>query len=399
MPSSILIVVGVVALWAGCSTGSMQDDLSIQRDDLGVFTFPDLHAHDAAVDHATPSFAEPDFAQPCSWFDLGDVDLAPAAPTDHEAFYQMPTRGGPTLPTVEAWTVVWTGDEAKGAALVSFLSWMFTSDYWAALGEYGIGQGKAMDFIVAPGPWPTDDTTLRDTYLALRAAGTLPAPNANTALFFVLPSGAQLSCIGCGGYHNSFVDGTTSIPFEVQPGHGASGKFDDLTAIVSHEAVELATDPFPTTKPAIKEDLDWAGIVGELADLCEQDNPVNASVHAPADVDGGAPRTYSVARFYSNAAAGSGTSDPCIPTVARPFFGASARAFPGCGIPTTVEPFSFGAQTQLEVLAGNADVKLAPGHATMVSLGIMEGVAFRTGTSDPAHPEYGTVVQWHRWTK
>jgi hypothetical protein len=396
-----ITLVGAYAVLCACSGASAEmPDAHHDASDLAFTPRPaDLESRrDLAGNEFFPvDFAiAPDLA-PCAVPDLGAPDLNPVAPEAHAAFFQLPSAGGPIIPAMEAWTIVWTGDEAEGAQLNAFLDWMLTSDYWGKATEYGVGPGAAKGLIVVPGPLPTDDMHLGDTYDALRASGALPPPNANTALFFVLPRGVFVSC-PCWGYHNYLLEGTTPVPFEVQTGIDPAGfmvkTFDDLTSIVSHEAIEMATDPLFDKHPAYFANIDGSAFstVSELADLCETTHPKEVSV-----ATGTGAATYTVARFYSNATAAAGTSEPCVPVPNRPFFGVSISAVPVCGDAiATLDAFSSGAQAMLKVDIGFDTFMLVPGQPIEAHIGVQTGLAFASYTSDPAHPEYGDVTTWHR---
>jgi len=93
---------------------------------------------------------------------------------------------------------------------------------------------------------------------------------------------------------------------------------DAVTAPISHEIVEAATDPFGPTKPAWDTpDAPHAFLpllVGgpEVADYCY---PFEASYYVASDIG------HAVARSWSNAAAAAG-HDPCVPADATPYFNA-----------------------------------------------------------------------------
>src|SRR4051794_30457943 len=68
--------------------------------------------------------APPDMTQP--------PDLAPQGrnPKEHPDPFAMKERGGPILPSMELYTVVWKGNEDIGAKLDQFHGVMLGSDYW-----------------------------------------------------------------------------------------------------------------------------------------------------------------------------------------------------------------------------------------------------------------------------
>jgi hypothetical protein len=84
---------------------------------------------------------------------------------------------------------------------------------------------------------------------------------------------------------------------------------DSITATESHELIEAATDPFPTSTPAYGQTdeahLYWLFVLGggEVGDLCAQ----NADAFTKF-----AELPYTVQRTWSNKAALAG-HDPCVP--------------------------------------------------------------------------------------
>jgi hypothetical protein len=89
----------------------------------------------------------------------------------------------------------------------------------------------------------------------------------------------------------------------------------EVTATVSHELVESATDPYTFSNPAFSQTDDnnaiWTiATGGELADMCENNADANL---IPAG------STYAVQRSWSNAAAQAG-QNPCVPAPSAPYF-------------------------------------------------------------------------------
>ncbi len=81
----------------------------------------------------------------------------------------------------------------------------------------------------------------------------------------------------------------------------------ERTVDLSHELIEAATDPLPSSNPAYVQednaDIVWTLVTdGEVADMCEFND--DANVVPP----GG---TYMIQRTWSNAAAARGTTRAC----------------------------------------------------------------------------------------
>ena len=271
---------------------------------------------------------------------MPDLLLPKRDPTDHPPLITMDNHGGPVLKNAEVWTVVWKGDEELGARVNSFLDWMLNSDeYWLpAVSEFGVDKGKAMGVLVikdasgnpvaAPSTLP--DSGIEPLIKAQIAQGSFPAPTSSTLFTFVVPPSTQSNMgrggVGCqdyGGYHSEARKGTSfkdTVPYAITlqcGGFGGNTAFDSLTVVISHEVAEAATDPFPGTKPAWRNDYQPLG--GENADLCV--GLANA-YKVVGDVDAGVLDTsYFVTRMWSNKAALAGSIDPCQPVIGnRPYF-------------------------------------------------------------------------------
>jgi hypothetical protein len=169
--------------------------------------------------------------------------------------------------------------------------------------------------------------------LANNLSGSSPAwgpADPSTIYLFVLPQGTQvdageLCCDGTGsirGYHYEVPIGASSVPYAVACNCTVADNrtftpLNQLNFAINHELAEAATDPFPSTSPAFKQEYQahaiWAPATfgGEVADLCT--NGIDASFIPPGS-------TYMVQRTWSNAAAMAGTA-PCVPVPAGdPYF-------------------------------------------------------------------------------
>lgn len=99
---------------------------------------------------------------------------------------------------------------------------------------------------------------------------------------------------------------------------------DSVTAALSHELVETATDPFTRTRRAFRyvdsDHLAWAiGVArdpfgAEVADMCHSESTDRFSQRLLG--------SYIVERSWSNLAAGM-NQDPCVPAGTGPYFGAA----------------------------------------------------------------------------
>jgi hypothetical protein len=92
---------------------------------------------------------------------------------------------------------------------------------------------------------------------------------------------------------------------------------DALTANVSHDLAEIATDPLPQSWAAyVQPDVDHAAWAlsgfGEIGDMC-------VYAESPERVDQRLVGKFLVQRMWSNAAA-EANRDPCVPSIAEPYF-------------------------------------------------------------------------------
>jgi len=132
------------------------------------------------------------------------------------------------------------------------------------------------------------------------------------------------------GYHTEATIGGVTAALVViplctsYPGDSALTGVSVLTPTISHELVEAATDPFPSSAPAYlttdQAHAMWAVAVngGEVADLCENESP---NLVIPDDI--GQP----VQRSWSNAAVDAGTG-PCVPVPPGEIYFAAVASLP-----------------------------------------------------------------------
>jgi hypothetical protein len=296
-----------------------------------------------------------------------DLALPSRDPTDHPELPQVDFLGGKTLAAMDAWVVVWKGDDAIGQQTIQFLNWMLQSDYWvSSLSEYGVGKGTTEKLLVLDQDPPAnlDDNDAKALTKSLFAGATpqIPAPNANTVVFFVvnpkthstLQGSKGCDDNGYGGYHSETqtAQGSgiyVSYAVNLQCAAGTADAFVDLTDTLSHEAAEAATDPHPYTSPGWTNQTNPLG--GEVGDLCV--GLISKQAANITDADGGvAAGNYYVTRIYSQKAAKAGTSDPCVPAPAtHPYFnvGVEPRDIDvktdkkGNGqVMAKIEPYAFG---------------------------------------------------------
>jgi hypothetical protein len=397
-PPHFTLAVSLLAV--GCEDPGVPRDLGDwRRPDLAAMARRDLSAvAPPGWDLSGFEPTSPDLSMPCP-VDLAAFDLivAPHAPGEAAPSFAPMVKGpGAVVTAMQAWTVVWQGDESLGASVNQFLNWMLTSDYWRLLSQYGVGAGAARGVVVlAPSVAPEDGSAVD----AALASGYIPSPDGNTALFIVPPAGTSLAPIPA--YHSFY-----SVPYAVVDQQADQGplSFDQITFYLSHEAAELATDPRLTAS------LGWylpPGLTShEIGDLCRS----SPSLLVVSGADAG-PSAYSVTRLYSNAAVASGVSYPCAPSP-DPLFGlvvdshpllAAPFVGPWCSVApeaiVRLMPFSaFGdlslhwqAQpndTHCQLTPSNGDAQPGIDFFVTVWSNEVDQCAFSGSVSAPSHPGY-----------
>ena len=239
----------------------------------------------------------------------------------HPAAPQVQNQGGPVLTTPELVTVTWTGDPIA-ADLEAFDAWVISSPHYLPkfMPQYGFVSGSHLNSWRAPAPTVTtlDDATIQQFLLDAIAAGSLPAPSANTLYSLYPPDGVivtQGGYIGCQdmqAYHSSVVAPSgAEVVYAVSPrchAEAQQGHISDLnftTLGSSHEIAEAISDPL-YSQPAWLNKTAAVGPIGEIGDLC---------VGHPLQIDG-----HTVTGIFSNTAAAAGERS-CVPASSGPNFG------------------------------------------------------------------------------
>jgi hypothetical protein len=311
-------LIGLLACSAlGC--GSSAAATTPPADDTGAAddSSPAETGDDAAIDTAPP---------------LDNGTPSTTYPAPHGPPPQVESGGGAVLKAPRVVPVYFANDDA---ALVTqdkdFVNKVGATSYWAATTtEYGVGPLTATPSVDLAETAPTsiDDAAIQ-TWLAAKLNANdpaFPAPDANTVYSLHYPAGTTIteasggqpatSCVDFGGYHNNIqldaAHGSMDVAYVVVPhcaNFGGLKGIDSITATESHELIEAATDPFPTSTPAYGQTdeahLYWLFVLGggEVGDLCAQ----NADAFTKF-----AELPYTVQRTWSNKAALAG-HDPCVP--------------------------------------------------------------------------------------
>jgi hypothetical protein len=308
--------------------------------------------------------------------DGGAAGGAEGADAGRPVSFDLPTavsRGGPVLAAPRIQAIYFPGF-AQQPAIDGFLASLARSRYWTeTTAEYGVGRPTVLPSDASAVAVPAAIGVADIPGLFARALAdhqaTLGLPRGDTIYTLFFPSGTQIDGGGftlCApdapsGFHGELTVAQARVPVIVIPacatfaGHSELTGAAALTPALSHELIEAATDPFPSSAPAFLDTDDqhamWALALhgGEIADLCENEAP---NLLTPDDLG------YPVQRSWSNVAA-RGTGGPCVPVPpGEIYFNAVAR------LPDKVEFQRNGAVTTFLLpalrapLGGSADVTL-----------------------------------------
>jgi hypothetical protein len=292
---------------------------------------PDMGLPDAVLMDALPPDAPaPDAATP----DAGPTDsgfqIAP-----HPPLPQVPFNGGPLL-SHPALVPITFQDDPNRPTLEAHAQWAVTSTWLTEVGpEYGVGLGSILGTgeIMTNAPTSITNDQLKSMLAGWIVAGTVPRPSDgtfNSVLYVVyLPSQSTItltstggptltSCMDFGGFHEEMdLDGIHASYAVVNACPSSTPGLTDLEdeeVAASHEIFEAMTDRFPDTAPGWtftqNTVVPWLLIGGELGDLCALPRVVYHQGQFYAQ------------RIWSDAAAASGTKDPCAPQdPALPYYG------------------------------------------------------------------------------
>ena len=177
------------------------------------------------------------------------------------------------------------------------------------------------------GTMPLDATAVANYVQAtLTAATNPPNPDGKTLYLVYLPPGIDLlnnvMCKGpaAAGYHHKYGTGGDAFAVIQRCQNGFETAMQQLTIVGSHEIAEAATDtglgwrvatPSSTTPPWMADPwLEYEDSrVTENGDLCIDTRVLEGA--------------YYYQRAFSNAAAAAG-GDPCVPSLAMPYYGATS---------------------------------------------------------------------------
>ncbi len=211
-------------------------------------------------------------------------------------------HGGPVISQIKAYAVMWGPqvDSATKSGIGAMITAIVNSSYWDMLQQYqtniksvdgraGTGQQitrGSFAGVLSIHPANTK-TTIDDTEIGAELEhqidlGALPKPDQNTVYLTYFPPGMTItlqgskSCAVFCGYHHNYTSNSYGILYySVQPDLGGScafgcgfgtSKFENVTAVTSHEITEAATDPAVSNTPG---QTAWNTADGkEIGDLC-----------------------------------------------------------------------------------------------------------------------------------
>lgn len=234
---------------------------------------------------------------------------------------QVMPGSGAVLASPRVVPVFFPKDTLQAAALSFMQALVGSSATWRTLQEYGVGSGSVnATLVLAQAPAAQiQDSDLRALLQARISDGTLPAPDQRTIYLFMMPDGVTVtldgavSCTDFAGYHQAATLASGArVAYAVVP-RCSRTSVPALTAAVSHELAEAASDPLLTTNNELAEPYTlWQVPLNgsEVGDLCE-----NLS-----DPFYNEPGVGVVSRLWSNAAAAA-LRNPCQPApVGTAFF-------------------------------------------------------------------------------
>ena len=185
---------------------------------------------------------------------------------------------GPVLPAPQLYLIYWgtawlpqTAATPTAAEVTDAVSTLMASGYLTGLTQYrGSGHGALRGSAVITSSDPPDGFTgdqVADFIDAQLSAGTVPGPDPGNQTVYgvVMPTWVLPRFTGRTGEHNSYLRSGQKIHYAWFTNFGDLG---GITATISHELVESATDPDGSGFLGVNRTCDGPGWC-EIADICQ----------------------------------------------------------------------------------------------------------------------------------
>ncbi len=185
---------------------------------------------------------------------------------------------GPVLPTPQLYLIYWgtawmpqAAATPTAAEVTGAVSTPMASGYLTGLTQYrGSGHGALRGSALITSSDPPDRFTDDQVAAFIDAqlnAGTVPGPDPDNQTVYgvVMPTWVTPESTGWAGEHNSYTRSGQKIHYAWFTNVGDLGS---ITAIISHELVESATDPGGSGFLGVNRTCDGPGWC-EIADICE----------------------------------------------------------------------------------------------------------------------------------
>jgi len=315
---AVALVSGAVAACGGSvSNGSSSNNQDAAADDGGT-TGAETGSADAAGDA--------DAGPPVDHGDASDV-----YPAFMPAFGQIADQGGYVMKNPIIVPITWDSDPAQ-AQYDTFADTIGASGYWqATTSEYGVGpavSGTANHVHVSTAAPATITDSALQSMVTSNAGTAWPAGTQDTIFLFFIPpttslqqGGSDVCAQGVGGYHEQLRSGGAGALAVIAPCNFkiTPGQPTESMAAATHELIESATDPQPSSNQAYIEFTDPGfafeyfttdisqSFGNEIGDACEIFNNSYFDY-----VDTTTPFSSWVQRTWSNKS-GLGGHDPCVP--------------------------------------------------------------------------------------
>jgi hypothetical protein len=428
---SVLLALALALGSAGAACSSSNAAAPKAEQDAEPLTFPQKHDAGSATDARTVTRSDGGAAEAGHAVDAApDVDNGAPSTTYPAPHPPLPTlmnqMDGSVLTSPKAYLVVFP-DYPYLMDLQTFATNLTTATFWGgSTAEYGVGPltvGGTITLTGQTAPMMTTQAEIEAWVATELTTGAFGVPDPEGIYTIFYPSTTTItqpnpvlgalaapveSCVGFGGYHDdvavALTDGGTPTNFSYAVIPTCDAFVNDLTAAVSHEWVESATDPFFTSSPmgafslfagpnAAYFTVDAAHAIwavlggGEAGDLCEPEG--QSAYVTPSDVG------YTVQRTWSNLLA-SASHDPCAPDLTTPFFAAA---------PVLSEPVSVTSA----IIGGTIDtvgVTIPVGSSKTIEVDLFSdgdtGGPFSVAATDPLVTSYGLgatlTFAWDRTT-